>query len=238
MNSICVAVLEDNARERKVLTDALERYSKEKGVLFDVKYYERAEDFIYKKSNNVDILFLDVELPGNMNGMEAAEKFRKLNEDAILIFVTNMRKYVIKGYEVGALNYILKPLNYSGLAATLDRAIRLIDRYRPIPVMIRTSDGFRMVDCRNIYYVEVMKHDVRFKTSEGMISNYGTLVQWEEKLSPYDFVRCSACALVNLRHVKGVSGDEVTVGGKTFKISRTKKKAFLQKIAEYYGDTE
>ena len=180
---------------------------------------------------------MDIELPGGMDGISAAEELRKLNEETILIFVTNMRKFVIKGYEVGALNYILKPINYYGFSITLDRAFRQLDGRRSDTVMIRTANGFKTIDLRNIYCVEVMKHDVRFYTTDGEIANYGTLSQWEQKLAPYNFIRCSSCALVNLRHVTGVEGDELTVGGRTVKISRAKKKEFLQILTDYFGDT-
>ena len=82
-----------------------------------------------------------------------------------------------------------------------------------------------------------MKHDVQFFTTDGVITNYGTLNEWEKKLAPYNFVRCSSSALVNLRHVVGVAGDEVTVGGNSLKISRAKKKEFLQILTDYFGDT-
>jgi len=241
MKTITIAIVEDSDEERIVLKQALDRYSAEKGVMFETTCYERAEDFLYidanKDANNVDILFMDIELPGGMDGMQAAEKFRTLNEETVLIFVTNMRKFVIKGYEVGALNYILKPLNYYGFAMTLDRALRLIEGRKYEVIVIKTADGVKTIDCRKIYYVEVMKHDVKFFTTDGTFTNYGTLNKWEEKLAPYNFVRCSSSALVNLRHVSGVSGDDVTVGGTKIRISRTKKRAFLQILTDYYGET-
>ena len=237
MKTVTVAIVEDSDEERSVLKGALARYSSEKQVLFEITCYERAEDFLVKTSDRVDILFMDIELPGGMDGMTAAEQFRTLNEATILIFVTNMRKYVIQGYHVGALNYILKPINYYGFAITLDRAMRQLSSRRSEVVKIRTSDGFKMIDCNNIFYVEIMKHDVRFFTTDGIITNYGTLNEWEKKLAPFNFVRCSSSSLVNLRHVSGVTGDEVTVGGVSLKVSRAKKKEFLQILTDYFGDT-
>ena len=237
MKTFAIAIVEDSVEERNNLKGALERYSKEKGVSFGITCYERAEDFLYKPSGEADILFMDIELPGGMDGMKAAREFRALNEETILIFVTNMRKYVISGYQVGALNYILKPLNYYGFAITMDRAMRILFGRRSEIVKIKTANGFKMTDCNNIYYIEIMKHDLQFFTTDGVITNYGTLGEWEKKLAPYNFVRCSSSALVNLRHVRGVEGEEVTVGGGIVKISRAKKKEFMQALTEYFGDT-
>ena len=58
-----------------------------------------------------DIIFMDVEMPG-LDGFGAAEKIRAVDADAVLVFVTNMAQYAIKGYEVDALDYVLKPVNY------------------------------------------------------------------------------------------------------------------------------
>ena len=231
MKTYAIAIVEDSVDERNNLKAALERYSKEKDVSFGITCYERAEDFLYKPAGEADILFMDIELPGGMDGMRAAREFRALNEETILIFVTNMRKYVINGYQVGALNYILKPINYYGFAITLDRAMRQLNGRRSEIVKIRTANGFKTVD------IEIMKHDLQFFTTDGVITNYGTLGQWEEKLVPFNFVRCRSSALVNLRHVKGVEGDEVTVGDATVKISRAKKKEFMQALTDYFGDT-
>lgn len=236
MKTYAIAIVEDSIEERNNLKAALDRYSKEKDVSFAINCYERAEDFLYKPAEDVDILFMDIELPGGMDGMKAANEFRELNEETILIFVTNMRKYVIKGYQVGALNYILKPINYYGFAMTLDRAMRKLNGKRSEIVKIRTANGFKTVDVDNIYYIEIMKHDLQFFTTDGVITNYGTLGQWEERLAQYNFVRCSSSTLINLRHVTGVAGDEITVGNATIKISRAKKKEFMQTLTDYFGD--
>ncbi|MBP5242784.1 MAG: response regulator transcription factor, partial [Clostridia bacterium] len=166
----------------------------------------------------------------------AATKFRKLNEETILIFVTNMKKYAISGYEVGALNYILKPLNYYSFAMTLDRALRSIESKRSELIRIRTEVGFKVIECRDVYYLEVMKHNVIFHTAEGVFNNYGSLNEWEKKLSAYNFVRCSSCALVNLRQIVSVEGDDILIGSDVVRISRMKKRAFLKIMAEFFGE--
>lgn len=236
MRVISAAIVEDNDAESAALEEAVFRYGEQKELKFEIARYKNAEDFLEKDSFGLNILFMDIELPDGMDGMRAAKKFRRLNGDTILIFVTNMKKYAINGYEVGALNYILKPINYYSFAMTLDRAMRSIDAKVSEIVRIRLENGFKMMDCRDIFYIEVMKHDVIFHTAEGVFNNYGTLNEWEKKLSSCNFVRCSSCVLVNLRHIGSLKGDDITVGGDTVRIGRSKKKSFLKSIAEFFGE--
>ncbi len=65
-----------------------------------------------------DIVFMDIELPG-INGMEAAHRLREIDQQVILIFVTNMAQFAVKGYEVDALDYIIKPAQYGPLSIKL-----------------------------------------------------------------------------------------------------------------------
>lgn len=237
MKKISVAIIEDSQEDYASLKRVLDKYSAEHEISFEVSHYGSAENFFdrdrFKKP--VDILFLDIELPG-INGISAAKKFREFNEEAVLIFVTNMRKFAIKGYEVGAMNYILKPINYYSFVMTLDKAVKSISGKKSEIIRIKTNSGFKVVDCNKIMYIDIMGHDVRFITTDEEIRTYGTLNEWEEKLSDLSFARCSSSAIVNFRYVEGIHGDYVSVGGTEIHIGRVKKKDFVKRLSNYYGD--
>lgn len=59
----------------------------------------------------------------HLNGMEAAQKIRELDKEVVIVFITNMAQYAIKGYEVDALDFILKPLNYYTFSMRFTRAV-------------------------------------------------------------------------------------------------------------------
>ena len=171
-----------------------------------------------------------------MNGVRATKKFRQVNQITILIFVTNIKKFVASGYEVGALNYILKPIKYYSLAMTMDRALSIIEMRKSEPVRIRTSDGYILVDSRDIFYIEVMKHEVTIHTAKGIYSHYGSLKDWEKVLVRYKFVRCNSSTLVNLRHLREIRSDEIVVEESVLRLGRSKKEAFMQSVTEFLGD--
>lgn len=236
MGIINLAIVEDDEVEYAVLREAVLRYEKEKNVKFYIVRYLNAEDFLQKQRLNLDIVFMDIEFPDGMNGVRAAKKFRQVNQTTILIFVTNIKKFVANGYEVGALNYILKPIKYYSLAMTMDRALSIIGTGKSEPVRIRTSEGYILVDSRDVVYLEVMKHEVTIHTVKGIYYNYGSLKDWEKLLARYKFVRCNSSTLVNLRYLREIRSDEIVVEESVLRLGRSKKESFMQSVAEFLGE--
>ena len=106
-----VAVAEDNPKDRERLLSFLKKYGEEKDVQIEVAEYTDGSELLDQYRPCYDVIFLDVEMP-QMDGMKAAEKIRETDEEVILIFITNMAKYAIRGYEVQALDFVLKPVKY------------------------------------------------------------------------------------------------------------------------------
>ena len=71
--------------------------------------------------------FMDIKLP-HMNGMQCAVRLRRLDEDVALIFVTSMNQYALKGYEVGAMGYMIKPISYFPLSVLMDKVQKKLAR--------------------------------------------------------------------------------------------------------------
>lgn len=154
---------------------------------------------------------------------------------AVLFFVTNMPQYAPGGYEVDAIDYCIKPINYNSLSVKLDKAVRVLAQRAGVPVRVKTREGLRVLSSADIFYIEVKGHDLMFHTTQGVIDSYGGLSEREEELRGREFARCSASVLVNLRYVTGLHGDEITVGAERIKIGRSKKKEFLTCLNRYLG---
>lgn len=231
---INVAIVEDEAKECAVLKGYLFDYAERNGITVDVAVYNNAESFLDKYNLKYDIIFMDIELPGE-NGMKAAEKLRKIDSDVVLVFITNLKKYVLKGYEVGALNYILKPIKYAGLNMTMIRAVNIIKSRKDSILHLRIDGGGKNIYGRDIYFIEIIDHDITIHTVNGDVCVYGSLGKLESQLSSREFFRVSANAIVNLKYIGQVIGNEITVNNKIITISRNKKKLFLQAMNNYLG---
>ncbi|MBO4989935.1 MAG: response regulator transcription factor [Clostridia bacterium] len=232
---IRIAIVEDEDEAEFALKKNLKEWAEKRNVSFDTIRFSSAEDFLEKYTPAYDVVFMDIEL-GGMDGMRAAKKLREFDENVVLIFVTNMKKYVVHGYEVGALNYIVKPINFFSFAMTMDRCLRSLERRASDTVHIKLSNGMKAVQSSDILYIDVMKHDLTFHLLGETVQSYGSLTEWERKLAPYHFVRGNASALINLRRIKMVVDDRVYIGDMVLYLSRSKKKEFLAKMMEYYGE--
>ena len=236
MKQYLTAIIEDDPEYASYLEECLRRYGGEHGCAFQIRSYRRAEAFLESVQGLYDLVFMDVELgDGWMNGIEAARALRAKGSMAMLFFITNVPQYAPSGYDVDAIDYCIKPINYRSLSVKLDKALRILASRSGVPVKIRVKDGLRVVSSADIRYIEVMGHDLMFHTENEVITSYGGLKEREEDLRDQDFARCSASVLVNLRYVNGLFGDEVSVGSERIRIGRTRKKEFMTRLNKYLG---
>ena len=215
---------------------ALRRYAEERNLRLSLRFYADGKSFLEEYTGEFDLVFMDIEMPG-ISGMETAEQLRERDEDVALIFVTKLVGYAVQGYSVRAMDFMVKPVVYEHLAIKLDRILRTVDRQRNRRVAIQNGELTKWLDVDDIFYVEVMNHTLFYHTRTEQMSAYGTIKDCEQKLTPQGFARCSNSYLVNLRHVTQVRGNDVRVGQAWLPIGRTKRKEFMQRLAEYAGDS-
>ena len=154
-----VLIVEDTPAEADLMRALLCRYSAEKGVELSATVLTSALEFIESR-RAADLVLMDIDMPG-INGMEAAEVFRTYDTETPLIFVTNLAKYAVRGYSVDALDFVVKPVEYPDLAMRLDRAVRVMERNAGATLALPTVDGVRVVACRDVLYVDLLRHDVQ-----------------------------------------------------------------------------
>ena len=106
-----IAVVEDNTAVREELCGFIAKYAQESGRKLDVTPFADGSQIVEPYRPGFDIIFLDIEMP-RLGGMPTAERIRQLDPEVVLIFVTNMAQYAIRGYEVDALDFVLKPVSY------------------------------------------------------------------------------------------------------------------------------
>lgn len=228
------AIVEDNQDAADKLCAFLRRYEEEKGEVFEIKVFHDATNFLDGYRMVYDVVFMDIELPG-INGMEAARKMRQMDQKVILVFVTNMASYAVKGYEVNATDYIVKPVHYGDFELKLNR---ILSSYQEASeaILIMRQGGYMRLLLRRIRYIEVQGHKMLYHTEEGVVEGSGTLLETEEKLKDKGFLRCNKCYLVNQRHIIGINGYTLMLmGGEEIQISRPRKKAFMSELAEAMG---
>ena len=231
-----IAIVEDDITYSEQLREYLKRYESEFSESFDISTYFDGDEIVEDYHLQFDIILMDVEM-SFMDGMSAAEEIRKVDREVVIIFITNMAQYAIKGYAVEALDYILKPVSYFAFSQRLSRAINRMKKREEKSVVIPIKGGTARVAVSSIYYIESQGHDIIYHTSEGDYVSYGTMKDTEEALGQIHFFRGSKWFLINLQQVEGLSdGCAKLKGGKTLPLSRGRKKAFMEALAQYWGE--
>lgn len=231
-----IAIIDDDADERKTLQASFERLAQESGSAIVIIEFAGADDFLDGYDRSFDLICMDIDMSGT-DGMSAAQRLRQMDADVPLVFVTNMAQMAIHGYAVHALDFILKPINYYSFSIKMRGILALIGNRRRKSLVFPTTDGFLRISSDNLYYVEVRGHHLSFHTTQGVIRQRDSLRNWEAKLEGLPFERCNNSYLVNLKQVTAVAKDSVQVGCDWLPISRTKKKPFMNALTEYMGGT-
>ena len=231
---IRIAMVEDEAAVREQLQGYIQRYTRQYGTEFAVTEFSDGVEILDAYRPVYDIVLLDVEMK-HLDGMETARRIRELDRDVVLLFITNMAQYAIKGYAVGALDYLLKPVPYFAFSQQLQKAEEKLRRRARHYLAVPVEGGLRRLDTAQIYYMESEGHRVHFYTEEGEFSAPGALKTFEEKLADLPFARCNSGSLVNLAQVKSVQQGLAQVGPYELQVSRPKRKSFLAALADYIG---
>jgi two-component system response regulator LytT len=228
-------LVEDDDAAAALLAAYAARYEQESGAKVSFIRYASGEDFLAHYQPGADVVFLDIELPG-INGLAVAKQLRERDQNVALVFVTNMAQYAIKGYEVNALDYVLKPVEYFTFTAKLAKAMSYRRNLMDYTLTIQHKDGASYLQASQLLYIEIRSHSLIYHTLSGDVEGSGSLKMVEAQLGDARFVRCNSCYLVNLRYVSAVVSEDVYLGKVRLKISRPRRKDFLRRLVSYKGE--
>ena len=228
-----IAIVEDEQSEADIISEYIRRFERENGSEeFSVVRFCDANAFLDEYTGKFDLILLDINLPG-INGMDTARELRQIDNKVAIIFVTNMAQYAVNGYEVDALDFIIKPVSYKDFSIKFGKAIKRIDKRedKKIPIVSQTCTCY--VYLADILYIEVFLRKIVFHTTEGEFETYSTLKKIEPVLSETQFAKCYRSIIVNLNYVTMIKNDEVYLGDVRLLLSRNYKKSFTAALNEY-----
>lgn len=227
-----IAIVEDDKEQAAELEAALRQYSDEYQTPMQISIFYNAIIFLEKYTAEYDIVYMDIMMP-MMNGMDASRMLREKDEKVMLIFVTSLQQFAIQGYEVGASDFIVKPVNYPEFKLKFTRVLERLPKNENENILIKTETGFVRLTPAQIAHVEVRGHHCVYHTALGEYRQYQTMKSVEAQLARHGFVKCNNFLLVNLAHVKKIEGMSVFVGSEELQMSHPRKKEFSQRFTEF-----
>lgn len=180
-----------------------------------------------------DLVYLDIQMEG-MTGMEAAREFRKVQPDAVLIFVTGAKGYALEAFDVSAFHYLLKPLEETKFIQVLEQAGAEAERRRSARkerIFLRARN--KTVAQSDILYIESRGKKVDIHTLKETFTIYGSMNELEARLGG-SFYRCHRGYLVNMAYITEYGPDRIKLtGGDEVYLTRKKHGEFVKAYMWY-----
>lgn len=213
---------------RKILGTELELC----GIDYHIEEFASGEELLAGlEKSDCQILFLDIEMKG-MDGVSAARKLRERKRQMEIIFVTSYADFVFQGYEVRALNYILKPYEPEKIAAVLHTAMEALDIEAEKYYVIDQKGGSIRVPLSSVKYFASDRRTVHAVTTDEEYTFYEKLGDLESQL-PDTFVRIHNRYLVHMKYIEAVRQNTAVVGGEELPVSRSCRADLSVAFARY-----
>ena len=228
---IKIAICDDEANIRTYLSSLIGAQS----CPCEIVEYASAGDFL-ADHREFDLLFLDIELTPSDSGLDGMALARKVRERAteaqpVIIFVTGYERYVFDAFDVGAFQYLLKPVDEDKFAQVFSRAVAQIGTAKEKlgrVLTLQSANTSKTVPLDSIYYIESSNHKVELHLKDGEFACYAKIGDLELELQD-QFFRIHKGYLVNLSYVDGYSKTEVTlINGERLLLSKYKYQDFVK----------
>lgn len=227
-----IGVCDDNLLDREIVSNLLEEYFNEKGIVYNIYNYLSGEDLIYdiQDGKSIDMIFLDIYI-GNELGINIARKLREeINFSGQLVFLTSTVDFAIEGYEVDAIGYLLKPISTQKLYMIMDKVTQ---KYNVGIYRIKQRKNIITIKFEDIIYVESSNSRCILHSNKGNYILYKRLNNIEEELKDKRFLRCHQSYLVNMDYIKNANKQFELVNSEFVCIRQRSLKAIRQEYITY-----
>jgi len=242
-----IAICDDDEKICRDLINILNQIQDLKEYGYDVKTFSSGESlhkFIYESENDFDIIFLDIQLSNNMNGIEAGNVIRNhFYQENIIIYISSYEQYAMDLFQIRPFDFVIKPLSLGKIRTIILRIIDIINRQKE-PFRYKIRNNIYEIDLYKILYFISYQRKIEIMTYNKDMPNkifYGKISEIGKQLYDSDFFFIHKSYLVNYRNVADFQYEKIILtNGKELPISRNYKKEvrdmYLKKIGENRND--
>lgn len=196
------------------------------------------EAFNLINANQVDLIFLDINMPG-ITGISFA---KSINRNIKIIFTTAYREYAIEGFDLHAVDYLLKPISFP-------RLLDAVNNFQEIHLKVKEQEGINeknaefifvkidrkmhKIDFSKILWIESLSDYLKLETTEGTKVTRETISSIEEKLPDSKFLRIHRSFIIAIERIESYSYEEVIINNKSIPVSRTYKENVLKVLKQF-----
>lgn len=208
-----IAICEDDKLQDKINKDYIVKWASKKDVSVEIESFDSGEKFLFRwpEEATFDIVLLEINMKG-ISGIELAKKIREIDKYIIIIFITGAKEYALEGYEVNALNYLLKPLEEKKIFKCLDIALEQIeekmknDDYLVLP---KGKENIK-IDLNKVYYISAFDHYIDIHYKDEVVTFKNKIGEVEKLLNKKEeYIRNHRSYIVNLKKVVKMSNKTI-----------------------------
>lgn len=202
------------------------------GISYRITEFDCGEALVNSAEvKNSQIIFLDIEMK-HLDGIETARKIRLINKPAIIIFVTSHADFVFQGYEVRALDYILKPYQKEKILKIVHTALEELEQSPEAFYLIESRGKSLRLPLQQVKYFFSDKRSVTAVALDSSHVFYGKLNEVEQEL-PAHFVRIHNRYLININYLQSLEGSNAVIDSEMLPVSRAFKQELSIAFAKY-----
>lgn len=234
-----IAVCDDEEAQRKLIAKYLQEWSLDRKKPVEIMDFSGGESFLFQWEDDqaFDLLILDIEM-GAVNGVDLAEKVREVNEDIPILFITGYDSYMARGYEVSAIQYLLKPMYKDKLFSVMDKLLK--GKKPEEKLTFQMEEGVLLLAPSEIWFGEAAKHYCILYVGQREYQVRHSITDLLKMLSRQkSFVRCHRSFFVNLQHISAITRTEIVMDDlRRLPISRSAVKAVNEAFIRNYGQID
>lgn len=233
MKRITCMIVEDEPHALRLLEDHIGKLS---FLQLEARFFDAMEALAYLKQHTIDLIFLDINMPG-LSGMDMAAM---LPPQQKLIFTTAYSEYALDSFEYQVVDYLLKPISFKRFMQAVNKLTAFMPPEEPAPVgnspseendflFVKSGKQVHKIEYDAICYLEALKEYIAIHTATEKILVYKRMKEVAAQLPP-QFVRIHNSYIVNLRHIKNIESHLVTVKGESLPVSNGYRSLFQERI--------
>jgi len=230
-----IAYCDDEKVQAVYVSDCLKRWQEVTKESWELSVYGSAEEMLFEHPDSFpfDVILLDVEMDA-MNGIELARKIREKDQQVVIAFLSNQKEYVFEGYEVQAVRYLLKPMEYDSFCKVMKAAVQNQQTEKKA-VVVMAGGELRKVYQQEIRYIEAVGHYIHIHIKQEEIVSKIPLANLYQQLDVKQFVYIHRSYVVNLQYVIQIKRSECILEQKiSLPVSRLVYKKLNEAFIQYY----
>lgn len=230
MNTITCLIVDDEPNAVQLLEDHIRKVPR---LILKQKCYDAFEALTFLQSDQADLLFLDIQMPG-LSGMELATF---LSKEQRIIFTTAFANYALEGYEYNAIDYLLKPITFKRFVQAINKAVLSFPAVTPVApvehlpdyIFIKSGKQIIKIAYIDILFIEALKEYVNIVLPDGKVLAYKRMKDLEEQL-PENFIRIHNSYIINIQHLEKIVDNHVLIGNMKLPVSSSCRPQLLAMI--------